>query len=387
MSFQLYICQHMKARLLYLSLILTALSVQCAMAQQHPGLKDAVQGKFLMGVAVNSAQIDGHDPEAEALITRHFNSLVAENVMKCEVIHPEEDRYDFAQADRFVDFGQRHHMAIIGHCLIWHSQCAPWFFTDAAGNEVSPEVLKQRMKSHIYTVVGRYRGKIKGWDVVNEAILEDGSFRKSKFYEILGEEYIALAFQYAHEADPDAELYYNDYGMSVPGRRDAVVKLIRTLKNRGLRIDAVGMQGHMGMDYPHVADFETSMLAFAAKGVGVMVTEWDMSALPTVSQSADISTRAEGNVSLNPYPDGLPDNVSRLWNERMKSFFSLFVRHADVLTRVTVWGLTDDCSWKNDFPVRHRRDYPLLFGRDRQPKPFVREILHAAESGEAWPAH
>lgn len=203
-----------------------------------------------------------------------------------------------------------------------------------------------------------YKGRIKGWDVLNEAIESDGSWRKSPFYEILGEEYIPLIFQYAHEVDPEAELYYNDYGMDGKAKRDKVVELVKMLKDRGLRIDAVGMQGHMGMDYPSVSEFEASILAFAAAGVKVMVTEWDMSALPTTRMGANISDTVSYKQSLNPYPDGLPDSVSVAWNNRMKEFFGLFLKHSNIITRVTAWGVTDGDSWKNNFPVPGRVDYP-----------------------------
>lgn len=278
--------------------------------------------------------------------------------MKCEVIHPEEDRFDFTEADRLVRFGEENDMAVIGHCLIWHSQLAPWFCVDEQGKTVSADILKERIKKHIQTIVTHYKGRIKGWDVLNEAIESDGSWRKSPFYEILGEEYIPLIFQYAHEADPEAELYYNDYGMDGKAKRDKVVELVKMLKDRGLRIDAVGMQGHMGMDYPSVSEFEASILAFAATGVKVMVTEWDMSALPTARMGANISDTVSYKQSLNPYPDGLPDSVSVAWNNRMKEFFGLFLKHSDIITRVTVWGVTDGDSWKNNFPVPGRVDYP-----------------------------
>lgn len=343
----------------------------------EPALKDVVEGKFLMGVAINTNQSSGMDTAAVKVIKQHFNSVVAENCMKCEVIHPEEGRYDFTLADEFVNFGVENNMTVIGHCLIWHSQLAPWFPVDEKGKYVSAEMLKQRMKDHITTIVQRYKGKIKGWDVVNEAILEDGSYRKSPFYEILGEEYIPLAFQYAHEADPDVELYYNDYAMNMPGKREAVVKLIKQLKEKGLRIDAVGMQGHMGMDYPDINEFEESIKAFGDAGVKVMVTEWDMSALPTVRQSANISDTVAFKKSMNPYPEALPDSVSKEWNSRMKAFFNLFEKHADVITRVTAWGVSDGDSWKNNFPVKGRREYPLLFDRNYQPKPFVQEMVEA----------
>lgn len=363
------------ASALLIAAFVAACGNQKATVVGEPSLKDAVGDKFLIGVALNVNQSSGVDTSSIKLVKQHFNSIVAENCMKCEVIHPEEDRYDFTLADQFVSFGEKNGMAVIGHCLIWHSQLAPWFCVDEKGNNVTPEVLKQRMKDHITTIVTRYKGRIKGWDVVNEAILEDGSYRKSKFYEILGEEFIPLAFQYAHEADPDAELYYNDYAMNMPGKREGVVKLVNSLKEKGIRIDAVGMQGHMGMDYPDINEFEQSIVAFAGTGVKVMVTEWDMSALPTVKQSANISDTVAYQKMLNPYPATLPDSVSKVWNNRMKQFFSLFEKHADVISRVTAWGVSDSDSWKNDFPVKGRHDYPLLFDRNYQPKPFVKEII------------
>lgn len=367
------------ASALLIAAFVAACSNQKTAVTEELSLKDVVGDKFLVGVALNVNQSSGIDTSSVKLVKQHFNSIVAENCMKCEVIHPEENRYDFTQADQFVDFGEKNGMAIIGHCLIWHSQLAPWFCVDEKGNNVSPEVLKQRMKNHITTIVTRYKGRIKGWDVVNEAILEDGSYRQSKFYEILGEEFIPLAFQYAHEADPNAELYYNDYAMNMPGKREGVVKLVKKLKERGLRIDAVGMQGHMGMDYPDINEFEQSIVAYAGAGVKVMVTEWDMSALPTAKQSANISDTVAFQKSLNPYPEALPDSVSEAWNKRMKQFFDLFEKHADVITRVTAWGVSDGDSWKNDFPVKGRRDYPLLFDRSYQPKPFVEEILKESQ--------
>lgn len=371
--------KHITSALLIAAFV-AACGNQKATVVEEPSLKDAVGDKFLIGVALNVNQSSGVDTSSIKLVKQHFNSIVAENCMKCEVIHPEEDRYDFTLADQFVSFGEKNGMAVIGHCLIWHSQLAPWFCVDEKGNNVTPEVLKQRMKDHITTIVTRYKGRIKGWDVVNEAILEDGSYRKSKFYEILGEEFIPLAFQYAHEADPDAELYYNDYAMNMPGKREGVVKLVCSLKEKGIRIDAVGMQGHMGMDYPDINEFEQSIVAFAGTGVKVMVTEWDMSALPTVKQSANISDTVAYQKMLNPYPETLPDSVSKAWNNRMKQFFGLFEKHADVISRVTAWGVSDSDSWKNDFPVKGRHDYPLLFDRNYQPKPFVKEIMAESQS-------
>ena len=374
----------MKVKHIAAAILAATFAASCGGPQTTPnkeiGLKDAVGDKFLIGTALNVFQSSGQDTNAVKVVKKHFNAIVAENCMKMEEVHPEEDVYTFEQADQFIKFGEENGLTMTGHCLIWHSQCPKWFFVDKDGKQVSPEVLKQRMKDHIYTVAKHFKGKLKGWDVVNEAIIEDGSYRKSKFYEILGEEFIPLAFQYAHEADPDVELYYNDYGMDNEGRRNGVVKLIRTLKERGLRIDAVGMQGHIGMDYPKIEEFEKSMLAFAAEGVKVMITEWDMSALPTVSRTANISDTVAFRKALNPYPDALPDSVSKAWNARMKQFFKLFEKHADIVDRVTAWGVSDGNSWKNGFPIRGRHDYPLLFDRNYQPKPFVTEIIEESKA-------
>lgn len=346
---------------------------------EEPTLKDVFKDKFLIGTAMNTWQVAGLDTAAQNVVKKHFSAIVAENCMKAEEIHPEKDRYNFAAADSLVAFGEANGITVTGHTLIWHSQCPRWFWFDENGELVSPEVLKEHMREHIHTVVGRYKGRIKGWDVVNEAIVEDGSYRKSPFYRILGEEFIPLAFQYAHEADPDAELYLNDYGMNVPGRRDTYVKIIKDLQARGLRIDAIGMQGHMGMDYPSFDEFEESLLAYAGTGIKVMITELDMSALPSVNFSANITDTVAFRKSLNPYTEELPDSASQEWNNRMKDVFNLFLKHADKITRVTAWGVTDKDSWKNDFPVKGRTDYPLLFDRNYEPKPFIKEMINQSK--------
>lgn len=356
------------------------IAVSCSSApKSEPTLKEYFADNFLIGAAINVDHVKGLDPKADSIVKRHFNSIVAENCMKCEKIHPEEGVYFWDDADAFVDYGTKNDMAIIGHTLIWHSQLAPWFPVDSTGAYVSADVLKERMRDHITTVMTRYKGKIKGWDVVNEAIEGDGSYRKSPFYEILGEEFIPLAFQYAHEADPDAELYINDYGMNMPAKRDAYVKLVNDMKSKGLRIDGIGMQGHMGMDYPDFAEFEKSIEAYAGTGCKVMITEWDMSALPTVSSSANISDSVVYNTQFNPYPDGLPAELSEQWNARMDSVTDIMLRHKDAISRVTAWGTQDGMSWKNDFPMKGRVEYPLLFDRDYKLKPFLAKRLESAK--------
>ncbi|MFO8000930.1 MAG: endo-1,4-beta-xylanase, partial [Marinilabilia sp.] len=221
-------------------------------SQNTSFLKEAFAGKFLIGTALNVPQITGQNPETMEIVGEHFNAIVAENCMKSSNIQPEEGEFNFSMSDQFVNFGEKNDMSITGHTLIWHSQAPDWFFKDSKGDEVSREVLIQRMEDHIKTVVGRYKGKIDGWDVVNEAILDDGSYRKSKFYEIIGKEYIKLAFQFAREADPDAELYYNDYSMAGEGKRQGVMKMVKNLQNQGVKIDGIGMQGHVGLKHPSI---------------------------------------------------------------------------------------------------------------------------------------
>ncbi len=361
-------------RLLYLPLV--ALLASCAAnTPSEKTLKEAFADNFLIGGAINTDVVNGNDPKGDSIVTRHFNTIVAENCMKSAEINPAEGVYNWDDADKFVKYGEDRGMFIVGHTLIWHSQLAPWFTRDSLGNNVTPEVLKERMRTHINTMMSRYKGRVQGWDVVNEAILDDGSYRQSPFYEILGEEFIPLAFQYAMEADPDAELYINDYSMASPGKRDRYVQLVNDLRSRGLRVDAIGMQGHMGMDYPDFTEFERSIIAFGTTGAKVMITEWDMSALPTVNTGANIADTAAYQAALNPYPDGLPEDVATEWNDRMGRMMDMFVKHSDIITRVNAWGTDDSSSWKNNWPVAGRVEYPLLFDRNYTPKPFLTPYL------------
>ena len=371
----------LKEKILIAMFFLFAANIGCATQKSEPTLKDALKGKFYIGVALNAPQIRGVDTISLEIIKKHFNSIVAENCMKSGEIQRTEGVFDFELADQFVEFGVKNNMHIVGHTLIWHSQAPRWFFTDENGNDVSREVLIERMKNHIYTVVGRYKGKIHGWDVVNEAIEDNGSWRNSKFYQILGEEFVEYAFKFAAEADPDAELYYNDYSMALEGRRNGVINMVKNLQSKGIKIDGIGMQGHLLMDGPSLEDFEKSILAYSALGVTVMITELDLSALPWPArqQGADIALRAEYEARMNPYTKGLPDSVSVAWNNRMGDFFSLFLKHQDKISRVTQWGVADHQSWKNNFPMRGRTDYPLLFDRNYQPKPVVERIIKEAK--------
>jgi endo-1,4-beta-xylanase len=350
-------------------------------SNSEQSLKAAFGGKFYIGVAMNTNQILSKDSLGIAIIKKHFNSIVAENCMKSEVIQPEEGKFDFSLADKFVEFGLQNNMFIIGHCLIWHSQAPKWFFTDKEGKEVSREVLIERMKKHIYTLVERYKGKVNGWDVVNEAIEDDGSWRKSKFYQIIGEDYVSLAFQFAQEADPKAELYYNDYSMALKGRRDGVVKMVKQLKKQGTKIDAIGMQGHLSMDFPSINEEEKSIVAFSKLGVKVMITELDLTTIPFPLKkvTADVAATAEYKKEFDPYATGLPDSAAQVIHDRYLDFFKLFLKYKKDISRVTLWGVQDAQSWRNYWPIMGRKDFPLLFDRQYKAKPIVESIIKEAE--------
>ncbi|HET6557505.1 MAG TPA: endo-1,4-beta-xylanase [Prolixibacteraceae bacterium] len=351
-------------------------SVQ-TMAQKTLG--EATKGKFLFGAAVNMQQVNGVTPIETELIAKEFTTIVAENCMKPQPIHPEENKYNWEDADKFVAFGEKNKQVVTGHCLIWHSQVGRWMFMDADGKDVSPEVLKERMRQHISTVVGRYKGRIKGWDVVNEAFEDNGSYRNSKFYQILGKDFIKYAFQFAHEADPNAELYYNDYNVEKAAKCDAIVELVKELKAAGCRIDAVGSQAHMHMNSPTIEDTETSFKKLKAAGVKILITEWDISILPSPYDGANVSASFKYSKEMDPYRDAIPDSVQQHWNKRVLDMFGLFLKYNDVIDRVTVWGVTDNTTWLNNFPIRGRKDYPMLFDRNNQRKSVVDEMIKMAE--------
>lgn len=347
----------MKRSISYLILVFAgiAVSLSCT-AKQKKGLtlKDAFKDKFYIGVALNRAQYLDIDKKGNEVTRKQFDAIVAENCMKSEILQPKEGKFFFDDADKFVKFGEKNKMFITGHTLIWHSQAPRWFFVDKDGKDVSREVLIERMRNHIHTVVGHFKGKVKGWDVVNEAILDDGQWRNSKFYQIIGEDFVKLAFQFAHEADPDAELYYNDYSMFLPGKRDGVIRMVKSLQAQGVKVDGIGMQGHVGMDYPALEEEENSIVAFAGLGVKVLITELDLSALPAPkgNRGANIADVAAYQEKINPYKNGLPADVEAAWEKRYMDFFKLFLKHKDKISRVTLWGVSDKGSWKNDFPVR-----------------------------------
>lgn len=352
----------------------------CQASSKVESLSDAFKNKFLIGVAIHRSQIHQKNKEENDLITSQFNSLTAENDMKWMHIHPKENEYNFEHSDKLVEMGKKHGMFIVGHTLVWHSQLAPWVFKTEDGSAIDSMELRKRMKEHIHTIVGRYKGKIGGWDVVNEALNDDGSLRNSNFLKIGGEKFIEDAFRFAHEADPEAELYYNDYNIEYEAKRKGALRIIQNLKEKGVRIDGVGIQGHWGLDYPSLEEIEASIEMYAAAGVKVMFTELDISVLPSPwhMPTAEVSTRFENSPKMNPYPDGLPDSMQVRLADRYKEVFELFNKHADKISRVTFWGLHDGASWKNNFPIRGRTDYTLLFDRELKPKKAFHAVMSTA---------
>jgi endo-1,4-beta-xylanase len=346
-------------------------------AKNLPSLKDVLGKYFMVGTAVNVEQVNGNEPKAMEIIQSQFNSVVAENCMKPENIEPQEGKFNFENADKFVQFGLDNHMKVIGHVLVWHSQTAPWMFVNKHGELPNREEMIKRMHDYISTVVGRYKGKVLGWDVVNEAILDDGTLRESPWYRAIGPEYLELAFKFAHEADPDAELYYNDYSMAKEPKREMVVKLIQKLKADGCRIDAVGMQSHNGYNYPDISEFEKTIQAIIGSGVKVQFTEMDLNMLPnpTSFSGADVNQKFAQDPQMNPYTKGLTKEAEQKFNELYLSYFQLFKKYAEHVNRVCLWGVTDNSSWLNDWPIKGRTNYPLLFDRKYKAKPVVEGIL------------
>jgi endo-1,4-beta-xylanase len=349
-------------------------------ADEGPNLKEAFKSDFRVGAAIGTSQILGEEPTVLPLVVRQFNTITPENLLKWQEVHPQPEQFNFEPADRFVKFGQENGMFIVGHNLVWHNQTPPWVFENDTGKLVHREALLERMRSHIQTVVGRYKGKINAWDVVNEAIEDDGTLRKTKWQQVIGDDYIEKAFQFAHETDPKAELYYNDYNEWKPDKIRGIKKLVQQLKSKNIRIDGVGLQGHWGLEYPSTQEIETMFADYGELGVKLMITELDVTVLPDASRAAgaDIARKAEMRKQLDPYRNGLPADLQQRLAERYAELFRLFVKHADKLDRVTFWGVHDGHSWRNDWPVRGRKDYPLLFDRHLQPKMAFDAVIQTA---------
>lgn len=339
-------------------------------AQDIPSLKDTFKNDFLIGTALNATQIEGKDAKAAALVPKQFNAATPENIMKAEIIHPQWDTYNFDMADKLIDYGEKNNIRINGHTVIWHSQL-PAF----ARRIQNVDSFRTFFTNHINTVAKRYSGKVFSWDVVNEALNEDGTMRNSIFLQKLGEDFVTEAFRLAQAASPNTELYYNDYNNEQPAKRAGCIALIKKIQAAGVRIDGVGIQGHWHIGKIPLKDIEESILQYAALGIKVMITELDIEVLPRNFQGADVNQSTANAPSLDPYPNGLPDTVQQQLASDYEALFRLFLKHKDKIGRVTFWGVDDGQSWLNDWPVRGRTNYPLLFDRELKPKPAFYKVI------------
>jgi endo-1,4-beta-xylanase len=337
-------------------------------------LKEAFQGKFLIGTALSVAALQGRARDEVSLATTHFNAFTPENSLKPEAVQPREGEFRFTEGDRLVELARKSRATAVGHTLVWHAQTPRWFFEGTDGKPVTREVALQRMKAHIGTTVGHYKGKISQWDVVNEAVNDGpGILRPSPWLRAIGDDFIAEAFRAAHAADRKATLIYNDYNLELGYKRPKALELLKGLLAQKVPVHAVGIQCHWRMDNPNFAEVEESIKAYAALGLKVMITELDLGVLPTKYQGADISVRQgmtpEQQAVMNPYTAGLPGPVAQAHAERYRQAFELFLRHRKHIGRVSFWGSHDGMSWLDNFPIRGRTEHALLFDRQLQPKP------------------
>lgn len=346
-------------------------------AEPYPVLKDVFKNHFLLGCAIHYSDIDGTNPIEQKLFLRNFNSLTTTMCLKWRSVHPDLSTYDFSISDNYVNFAVKNKLFVVGHTLVWHKASPDWIFVDKNGKELSRDSLLKRMEDHIKTVVGRYKGKIASWDVVNEAIADDGTYRQSKWFKIIGEEFIEKAFEFAHKADPKAELYYNDYALWRPAKREGVIKMIKRLQAKNIPIHGVNEQGHYYLTRPSIGELDATIKDLSKLGIPISISELDLSVLPRIDNlTGDIADHAVYNPAYDPYKQGLPDSLITKFSKRYGQIFKVFKDNSSVIKRVTFWNLTDETSWLNDFPMPGRTNYPLLFDRNKQPKlEAINEII------------
>jgi endo-1,4-beta-xylanase len=349
--------------------LICALCLNVLMAQKPlagKGLKDYYNKYFYMGVAVAPRHLNGSQAE---LILKQFNSLTPENAMKMGPIHPREDQYFWRDADSIVNFAQHHGLRVRGHNLCWHEQTPSWLFKDSTGKQVTKEVLLKRLHDHIFTVVKRYKGKIYAWDVVNEAIDDDPNnfLRNSLWYQICGEDFIVKAFEYAHEADPKAILFYNDYNTERPEKMERVYKLLKKLVDAKVPINAVGLQAHWSLQEPSAAELRNTIQKFASLGLKVQITELDISIYPWEKDRRALRPGEKGEYT----PELEKQQIAKY-----KEVFEVLREYKKVVTGVTFWNISDQYTWLDEYPVRGRKNFPLLFDTNLQPKKAYYEVIN-----------
>lgn len=371
------------------SIITSSINAMTDAGAINPPLYELYKDDFLIG-NIMAGGLHPQDPpyrqdnrELE-ILAREFNCLTSENNMKMKFVQPQEGVFDFKGPDAAVDFAAAHGMDYVGHALIWHAMVPDWIFKNKDSSEVSRKVLIERMRTHINTVVGRYKGRIKYWDVVNEAIdtkwmtdpktgekKQMAFLRDTPWLRIIGKDYIELAYRFTHEADPDALLLYNDYNMFDEPKARFAAGLVLHLQSKGIPMHGVGFQGHWHLKYPNLRNVQRSIDLMAGIGMQVSISELDVGILPLLDdyKGADVDKKRELDPALNPYVDRVPERVLKQQARRYREIFQLFLRNRDVIERVSFWGTLDQYSWINDWPVKGRTAAPLLFGRDYEAKP------------------
>jgi endo-1,4-beta-xylanase len=375
-----------KKHTLGLLLLAGSLSVNAA---QDPALKNTFADSFKMGVAVNQDIVAGKNAAAQSIIAKQFNTVTLENAMKAEVIYPQQGKVDFSGADAFIDFARQNNMFTVAHTLVWHNQTPDWFFTNSKNEPNTSSEQLEQMRKHIELVAGRYKNKVDAWDVVNEVIADDGSYRPTVWVNRVGDgdTMVKAAFKYAQQYSPNTELYYNDFNAWRPEKRDGIIRMIKMLQKEGIRIDGIGIQAHWGLNFPKMQYIEQAIDAYAALGIKVMITELDIDVLPLTKEGQITGTDMmkpqfqleEFETYLDPYKNGLPSDVEAQLNARYKALFELFYAKRDKIDRVTFWGLHDGMSWKNDYPIPNRTNYPLLWDRNLNPKPVIKTIAEVVQ--------
>lgn len=364
-----------------ISLIVISCFVRCSTSihvnkkAEAFSLSDAFENQFLVGAAISEDQILGKDKKSISIVKNEYNTITPENSLKWMFIEPQPNKFNFDVSDKYVDFGMKNNMHIVGHALVWHSQ-----LSDYMKGIKDSKTMSFHIQNHINTLVKRYKGKIHTWDVVNEALNEDGTLRESVFFNIMGSEYIENSFSWANDADPDVNLVYNDYNLCEEPKRKGAIKLIKDLQKKNIKIDGVGIQAHWQLNSPTIEEIEKTIISFSELGIDVMFTELDISVLPSPweLQGAEVNQnfeKFEDDKKMNPYPIKLPDAVKKKLANRYKDIFKLFLKHQDKISRVTFWGVTDKNSWLNDWPIKGRTNYPLLFDRNYQSKIAYKSII------------
>lgn len=336
-------------------------------ADSTKGLKDYYKDYFTIGVAVSPRALK---TDEGTLVLKHFNSMTAENAMKMGPVHPREAEYNWAGGDSIAAFAKRNNLKLRGHCLVWHNQTPGWLFKDADGKQVSKEVLLQRMKDHITAIVTRYKDVIYAWDVVNEVISDkpEEFYRPSPFYEIIGEEFIAKAFEFAHAADPKALLFYNDYNEINAVKRGKIIKMIKELQAKGVPIHGMGLQAHWAVNEPSEPQLEATLKEFSELGLPLHITELDISVYPKEHNAR--------NRKPEDYDTTFSKEKEVKQIEMYKLCFEKFRKYKNVIKTVTFWNISERYSWLDNFPVRGRKDYPLLFDKNLQPKKVFWEVVN-----------